>query len=792
MKRKFQLSLLASASFCLALQAQADNAALAADAIAEMDTIVVVGQGKTYSALETTEGMELQQAPITSVIAQIDNLPGVSINEGDSYGFDDWSTSVALRGFQGGQVGMTIDGLPNGGSGYGGGSKANRYIDPMNLAGATVSQGTADIASRSNEALGGTIDFQTQSPLDESRARLGLTIGDHEARGLYGRYDTGLFLNDTTKMWVSASTIEATDFIDGSAENEKDHFAAKVESELGKLNLAGYISFDDTHEDNYQRIYSAAQYEANPDSDGLTGVWTATPAIDQNYRRAWSTLRENLFVYAKADYQFTEDFSFETAVYRHDQDGRGDWAPPYLLDLTGAVTGTPGNTYTYVGADGLVADAADADAMPVQSYRHTHYQKERTGLTADINWNKDFGVIENTLRAGIWYEDATRYEYRDWHKITDANVGFEFDVDPYFTQYNRNFPQSTFKWYIEDSIQFSDFTATLGVKQFDNEIERANNFDPNSTTENFTAKSESDVLLSGGLSYAPSAINGLEAYIGYAENYRALADDVFEVLVPEFPEPETSETLEAGLRYSAGRFSGSAVYFQNDFENRLTTISLASAPGEIDYLEASNGGFANVGGIESTGFELAGSFEATDNLSFYASYTNNDATYLGIDASVLSPASVAGASDAEIADLVRTLNDNAGIWEGNPVAGIADNMFVASADWHITNFNAGISAKYTGERPVNVARNFAVSDADGNAVAPTGKALGTFNTDATTIVDLYVGMNGGAIANALDGVSVRLNVTNLFDESYLGTIAQNSGAWIGAPRTVALSLTADF
>lgn len=792
MKRRFQLALLASASLAFSSNAFGDDAAAADNATVEMDTIVIVGSGKTYSAIETTESMALQQAPITSVLGTVDNLPGVSINEGDAYGFDDWSTSLAVRGFQNGQIGLTIDGLPNGGSGYGGGSKANRYIDPLNLQSAEVSQGTSDIASRSNEALGGTINFQTQSPEDERRTRIGATVGEHDARGLYARYDTGLFLNDTTKAWISASTLEATDFLEGSAENEKDHFAAKIESQFGGFDLTGYVSYDDAHEDNYQRIYSAAQFEANPNSDGLTGVWTATPAVDQNYRRAWSTLRENFFAYAKLGYEIADGLDFKASVYRHDQDGRGDWAPPYLLDMTGAVTGTPFATYSYVGADGLAADAGDADASPVQSYRHTHYQKERTGLTADIDWAKNFGSVENTVRAGIWYEDATRYEYRDWHQITDANVGFEFNVDPYFTQYNRDFPQSTFKWYIEDTVQIADFKATIGLKQFKNEVERKDNFDPTSTDANFTIEPESDVLLSGGLSYAPSKIAGLEVYVGYAENYKAISDDVLETLVEVLPEPETSETIEAGVRYNADRFSGSAVFFKNDFENRLTSISLASAPGEIDYLEASNGGFANVGGIESQGFELAGTFEATDNLSFYASYTNIDAKYLGIDASVIDPASIADATEAEITDLVRQLNDNANIWEGNPVAGIADNMFVLSADWQIENFMAGVSAKYTGERHVNVARDFVTIDADGNNVLPTGRAFGTFDTDANTVVDLYVGMNAGAFASKLDGVNLRLNVNNLFDESYLGTIAANSGAWLGAPRTVALSMTADF
>ena len=145
-----------SASAALAQDA-APVAAAAADkadgeTLRELDTIVVVGQAQTYSSAESTESMALQQAPVTSILAQIDNLPGVLVQEGDTFGFDDWSTGVSVRGFQNNlgeqQIGITVDGLPNGGSNYGGGSKANRYIDTQNAGAVEVSQGTADIASR--------------------------------------------------------------------------------------------------------------------------------------------------------------------------------------------------------------------------------------------------------------------------------------------------------------------------------------------------------------------------------------------------------------------------------------------------------------------------------------------------------------------------------------------------------------------------------------------------------------------------------------------------------------------
>ena len=109
-----------------------------------------------------------------------------------------------MRGFNVGlseqQIGMTIDGLPNGNSNYGGGSKANRYIDFENLARAEVSQGTSDISSPSHEALGGTINFVTNNPYEETRLRSGISLGDNNARRFYMRYDTGNITDSTSHI----------------------------------------------------------------------------------------------------------------------------------------------------------------------------------------------------------------------------------------------------------------------------------------------------------------------------------------------------------------------------------------------------------------------------------------------------------------------------------------------------------------------------------------------------------------------------------------------------------------
>lgn len=792
----FKSGLLVSASFVLGLCAAAQTVeptpvSANADETRELDTVIVVGQQQTYSSAESTESMALQQAPVTSILAQIDNLPGVQVQEGDAFGFDDWSTGVAVRGFQNNlgeqQVGITIDGMPNGGSNYGGGAKANRYIDTQNAGAIEVSQGTADIASRTNDALGGTLNFTTQSPLDERRVRVSASLGDFDSQRFYGRYDSGLLADNVTKFWVSLSTQSATDHVNQSADNTRDHIAAKLQTEKFGIDWTSYISYDDTWENNYQRLFSPADFAANPNSDQLTAEWTGVPYIDQLYRKAWGTLRENLFFYVKGEKEVFDGFKVEAGVYRHDNDGRGDWVPQYVVNVgqygTSTVplvtftdpagtplTPTPGCvssiTFPYGGAGPQYDPACfPANSIPVSSYRHTHYQKERTGAYADFEWQTPLGqIVDNTLRGGLWYEDTTRYEYRDWHKLIDSRVSADYDYTAYWVQYNREFPQSTFKWYIEDVVKVSDFSFRLGMKQFSNEIERADNFAPNDPALNFKVSTDSDVLFSGGAAWTPSAVPGLEVFAGYAENFKAIPDTVLEVLAPGgTPDPETSENSEVGVRYSGERFRGSLVYFDSTFDNRLLAVANQTVNG-IDYLEASNGGYINGGGIESSGFEASGEFRATDNLSFFASYTGiSDANILG-----------SGIVTQDAATGLTVLDSNGNIVStvvGNQVPGIAKNMAVLSADYTEGNFFAGLSTKWVDDRFVDI----------GN----------TWTAEGYYDADLYAGISGAAISDDLSNLEFRLTVNNLFDGDWLAGIS-GGGAWISAPRTVVFTMTADF
>ncbi|MGJ8632093.1 MAG: TonB-dependent receptor domain-containing protein [Glaciecola sp.] len=768
--------------------ALAVSLSLSANAFAETETkedtvideITVVGKSVSFANASMSQEMKLQQSSMTSALAVIDNLPGVLVNEGDTFGADDWSTTVSIRGFQLSldeqQIGITIDGIANGNSNYGGGAKANRYIDTENLGTVEVSQGTSDIRSRSNEALGGTLNFTTIDPTEEAGLTTSFSLGQFQSQKSFVRLNTGEIAPDT-RAWVSVSSAQSSDWVDQTAENTRDHLAAKIISEQGDVKYTGYFSYDDTHEDNYQRI-SLAQFAENPDWDRLTAEWTGTPYVDQAYRKGWSTLRENIFGYLQAEYS-TDNLEASANVYFHKNEGRGDWVPPYLVNVTDDGAGNPesevvGNTTVMGGAalgqlffvnrDG-VALAPDADcqssitfpyggagaqydplcygqgAVPVGSYRHTHYQKSRFGFNADFAYFSKLGDVDNTLRGGVWYEDYEREEYRDWHKIIDSSSNYKFDHVAYWRQYDRKFPVQTTMLYLENEVDFGMVSARVGAKQFMVELEAQDNF---TNTASGVVDSDSDLLLTAGV-VAQTGIDGLEVFAGYAENFAAVKDTVLERDTSVFDniEPETAENIDVGIRFVSDRITAAATFYDITFENRLVFIA-PDSPDAIDYLIGTNGSYVNVGGIESSGFEMNATVYINDNWAVYGSYTNNKSEYA--EGSLDFPA-------------------------GNTVYGSAEDMFVLSIDWAQDNYFAGLSNKMVGDRWMDAAN--------------------TQRIEGYMMSDLYAGVSVEAPFSGLQNMQVRLTINNLTDESYLGGVAGQS-AWIGSPRTAVMNMSFTF
>jgi iron complex outermembrane receptor protein len=249
-------------------------------------------------------------------------------------------------------------------------------------------------------------------------------------------------------------------------------------------------------------------------------------------------------------------------------------------------------------------------------------------------------------------------------------------------------------------------------------------------------------------------VNGRDqVFASYSENMALPrgADDIFSAASPAAPgpDPETSQNLEIGYRANRATFNASVVAYYTAFDNRLQSYS-AIVPGST----TTETFYQNVGAVEAHGAEFSGQWKPellggkvyfNANLSYnHAEFENNFATNM-----------IAGKT---VPDFPSWLFQGGVTFE--PV------------DWALVNLSARhISDRYT---------NFTNSE----------------KTDGYTIWNAYVDLGDGFGVGPLKEVKLRLNVDNIFDEDYLGTIntTVNTVASFrpGSHRTFQVTLSADF
>ncbi|MCH6257267.1 TonB-dependent receptor [Puniceicoccaceae bacterium K14] len=713
---------------------------------------------------------------LTSALDHINTLPGVIVQEGDAFGGDDWSTSVSIRGFQttrnSSQLGYTIDGLPNGNTNYGGGAKPNRFIDSENIGEVIVSQGAGDIASASTTALGGTIQYNMVTPTFDRSTNVSYTTGDFNAQRYFVRVNSGL-IGESTRGFVSLSDSHHNRWTEtgNSGRSDRQHMDSRIITSLGNAQLDFRLSYDDIHEDNYNGV-SIDQFEQNPDWDYLTGTWTGSPIVDQNFVEGWSTVRENVLTGVKLTLPIGDSTVIEAQPYFHNQTGEGHWIPPYQrrgLDASSNQVSEAQLADTeyrvfFVDASGNdilpdesitnpfdidqypVDNATKASAVPASSFRTSHYGNSRFGTRINL----EHTVADHRIVGGLWYEQQERENARDWHKIFNPLVNMEYNHIPYWTDFDQTLDTDTTMLYIQDTFTMENFVAQVGLKQYYVEISGNDNI-TNTALE--SRNSDSDILPSIGAIYKVFDNQG-QLFFNYTQNFAAMNDTVIQLDASPSLEPEQSDSIDLGYRHNAGNLSWTASIYSIEFDNRISFVDPEGDDvTEINYDIGIEGGYVNVGGIESQGLEVAANYRFNDAFSANASFSLNNSEY------------------------VEDIPEN-GVVKGNEVVGAASEIFVLGFFYKNENgFYSNFTAKYTGDRQ--------------------GTLDNSEQMDAYIHANLAIGFQREIDSDFAKAFTAEIKVHNLFDKSYLATpdgdAAQTSGRYfIGAPRTVSMTFGLEF
>jgi iron complex outermembrane receptor protein len=713
-----------------------DIAPDAAAPVGPVQVVEVLGQGQSRQVQNVSRNDLVKLLPGASPLKALEKLPGVSFQSADPFGAYEWSTRISIRGFNQGQLGFTLDGIPLGDMSYGNsnGLHISRAISSENVGSVSVSQGAGVLGTASTSNLGGTVQFFTLAPSDTAGATLAQTVGSDSTSRTFARYDTGVFGNGS-KLFLSG-TRQRADKWKGAGPQNQDQFNSRFETEIGATTLSGFFNYSKRDETDYQDLspemvkrlgYNWDNYQ--PDwqraINAAKGVYTGGVTNMDDAYYLGRGLRNDSLAGLSLDFKLAPAVAVKATAYHHENQGQGHWYTPY----------TPSSA-----------------TVPI-SIRTTEYSIARDGFIADLSW--DFGA--HTVNAGFWNERSKHILTRNYYAVTGPDGSDHFLTGPFKTDFKQAFTTTTNQFYLQDVIAFSpELKMNIGFKSPKVTIDAANLAPGSRAAGTITAKKA--FLPQLGLNYALS--REAEIFASAAQNMRAYQPGVtgpFSQTQAAFDtskntiKPETSVTVDLGMRYKIEQLQASVAVYHADFSDRL--LSVATCAGIVGCPST----FVNVGKVATSGIEAVAQYKFTRELSWFNSFTHNESKY---KSDYFDNNKLVAASGKDVVDAPRVMFDTELAYE--------------NADWFTR-----LGAKYTDKRYYTY--------------------LNDNSVPAYTVATLTSGVKFKSVGSFKD-VTLQLTISNLTDKKYLGTIGSNgfvnsdpTGQFAtmltGAPRQVFLTLT---
>lgn len=713
---------------------------------AQQDDIVVLGRGETRQVQALSKADLETQPPATSPIKALEKLPSVNFQSADPLGVNEYSTSISVRSFGQTQLGYTLDGMPLGNMSYGSfnGLHISRAAISENVAGAELAQGAGALDTPASSNLGGTIKFTTVDPAREAGGEAVAGYGSQNTYRLFARIDTG-DLGDGTRAWLSGARLDQPKW-KGNGKTSSWQANGKVVAPLGAdTTMTVYGAFSDLATNDYMDVSKsitdrygwnwdylrydwatavalAKAYQANPAGDCGTNAYPlGIRCVDDTYYDG-TTLRRDYLGYLRVESRLAERVAVRVQPYFHHNRGEGTWWYPY--------SGTPGGAPLFVRSSGYRLDrwgATGAVTLDLGAHR-----VEAGG------WFERADVMNRRIRYGI-AADGSNWGRRQWPRMSDA-FGTYYDFR-YDVRTNQGFVQDT--WQASEAVKL-----TAGFKALDVDV-RARTVQTTITQAQGRIEARDLFLPQAGVNVTLSP--RFELFASYAENVSAFGSGPFSTDQTSFDasrdelKPESSETVEGGVRFHLPRFEGLVAGYHVRFRNRLAAFSPCSV------IETCASITSNVGSVTTYGVEAAGTWRPVRYVSLFGSYAYTNARY---DDDTLN-----GAGEV----VLRTRD--------RQVVGVPRHIANAELGYDDGQVFARANGSYQSRRYYTFLNDNAV--------------------DGRFIANLLAGIRFAA-DGPLAGLELQGNVTNLFDKKYYATFGSTNsdvagsyqGGMVGAPRQV--------
>ena len=708
---KFRYKPLYAAMLCLTATANA----LAEDAVVT-DSVSFVGTGQTKQE-QSISRTDMQNAvPGTSPLKVLAKLPGVQFTSSDPWGSYEWSTRFNVRGFNQSQLGFTLDDIPLGDMSYGNnnGLHISRAIASENIRSASIAEGGGNLAAASTSNLGGTVQFVSADPSDKFGVSVGETVGSSNTNRTFLRLDSGR-LSSGTKAYISYSKNNA-DKWKGWGPQEQNQVNSKLVQISGENRYTMFINTSHRLETDYADL--------SIQSKNLLG-WNW-----DNYAPNWQTAvnaANGIYLPGVAAITATPAFGPMDAAYFLGRGIRDDQLGGASADVKLTESARAKATFYHhhdVGQGHWYTPYTPSPTVPI-SIRTTEYSISRTGLVSSLTWDHDMHAVE----GGVWLERNLHDLSRNFYNVTGpAYTGFLLSA-PSSTVFKQSFVTTTRVFHVQDTMTMMDdrLKLNVGVKSPRVSID-ATTLVGSLAAGQLEAKENFLPFVGMNLKFNPQD----EMFASVAQNMRAFQpgiDGPFNTTQAGFNairgtlQPEKSTNYEVGVRTNRDSVQASASFYMVDFKNRLLSV----APGGIT---GNPSVFANVGKVHTNGFQADALWSVSRNLKWFNSFSYNDSKYKD---NYLSNGVLVATAGKTVVDAPKV-------------------MFSTELDYEYDGYFASIDGKYTGKRYYTY--------------------LNDGQVPAYTVFDLTAGYKLKKLG-FIDDFRAQLNITNLFNVNYFGTIGTN-------------------
>ncbi|MHA6204362.1 TonB-dependent receptor [Dyella soli] len=574
-------------------------------------------------AVSTIGRDAIVKAPPGSNFTQmISSIPGVNSSTDDVTGLSDGNYSI--RGFSSSEIGMTVNGAPITDSGsYA--VFATEYGDSENYGDITVLQGIPDVDMPDSGAAGGHIAWATIDPTHTAGLDVTQSVGSHDYRRTFVRLNTGdlgpvrswlSYSDNSVDKWRGAGDLKVTKVEGKSLWTIDDNNSVSASLQYNREVRNNYFSVGKADVEKHGYFYD---YDT-----------TYTPGDSQYYQLHTNPFR-NYMASLDGEFKLADTLRLSVVPYFQFGDGGGGTGNSFFAETTNSTLNQYESAHQDLNQDGQIVTGPNGKKALV--YGFSSSTTYRPGVV--VKFNQDLS-LNNSLEYGFWYERSRQqqndaFSMASWATGVPNNIWGDSDFVLYpdgqvqrayqeytTTEIKKGFITDT--WTPNDQWMFSAGAAYLHV-------DRAGFAYENPGSAGGFGKAFGDADLSGtyhkvtptlGVKYSPNENN--QFYYGLGETFRAPPNGaVFlnQITGTAANKPESAWNNDLGYRFYGDRFSVNTMIYRSNFNNK-TISAKDQLTGEPVYTEIAR--------VKQQGFNAEASFNFTQQLKLYGSYSYTQAT----------------------------------------------------------------------------------------------------------------------------------------------------------------------